>query len=304
MMTITNLVSTEIDSKQLIENSYQKIKKGSKSFYFASLFLSPKIRRRAWYLYAWCRLSDDLVDSARSNAEAQAHLAMLNTELDQLFSESKLPLKETEASLALSGISELKNEVNLSVIYLKDLLRGYKMDLNGFVAKSQAELIEYCYCVAGTVGLMMCQVMEIKNPNAFAHAKDLGIAMQLTNIMRDIHEDFKLGRVYIPQEFFTLNHYSVSDLTLHTNHVYVKAARYLFELAEKYYQSGYVGLKYLPFRERVAIAIAAVTYRKIGLEVLRLGEKAWNSRTFTTLLQKLACAFEGIFLAMRHSFKN
>jgi phytoene synthase len=289
-------------SRLLMKESYQRIKEGSKSFHFASLFLSPKIRRRAWFLYAWCRISDDLVDKVNSLPEAELNLALLNKELDLLYGESKLLGLDSESCKALLGIQSLKSEVGLSVTYLKDLLRGYQMDLDNFVARPLKDVLDYCYCVAGTVGLMMCQVMEIKNPSAGVHAKNLGIAMQLTNIMRDIQDDLRLGRVYIPQEFFVSQNLSVMDLRDRPNEVSVLASHYLYDLAEGYYQSGHEGLKYLPFRERLAVSIASITYRQIGVEVLKRGQHAWSSRTYTTPLQKINCAVRGLFLALKASF--
>jgi phytoene synthase len=276
-------------------------------------------------LYAWCRISDDLVDKAKSLPEATANLAILNQELDLLYSESHLlesgssseSLASTstsgsrsgseiglasESCRALLGIQNLKSEVGLSVTYLKDLLRGYQMDLDNFVARPLKDVLDYCYCVAGTVGLMMCQVMEIKNPSAGVHAKNLGIAMQLTNIMRDIQDDLRLGRVYIPQEFFVSQNLSVMDLRDRPNEVSAQAARYLYDLAEGYYESGHEGLKFLPFRERLAVSIASITYRQIGVEVLKRGQHAWSSRTYTSPLQKIICAVRGLFLALKASF--
>lgn len=295
MLLVTQ--TSALTSKELVSVSYQKIKQGSKSFHFASLFLSPKIRRRAWYLYAWCRVSDDLIDNATSLDQALSNLDQLNRDIDQVYQDSQEKGPADHSDSSVIGIHQLKLEVNLSSVYLKDLLRGYRMDLEGFTARPKSELLDYCYCVAGTVGLMMCEVMEVTDPKALGHAKDLGIAMQLTNIIRDIQSDLSLGRVYIPQEFFVQHNLNVSDFYSNPNGVSVTASKYLFDLAETYYQSGHLGLKYLPMRERIAIAVASITYRKIGLEVLKRGERAWSQRTFTTPLQKLLCAIKGVYLA-------
>jgi len=302
MMSIASGSDVKSSTRELILESYKNIQKGSKSFHFASLFLSRRIRQRAWFLYAWCRISDDLVDHAPTKRAALEYLDLLTFELDTLYNESRLPNVASESFKALPGINLLKNDVGLSVIYLKDMLRGYRMDVDGFIARPLHELLDYCYCVAGAVGLMMCQVMQVTDPRALEHAKNLGIAMQLTNIIRDIQEDLKLGRIYIPQEFFSNRGLNVSDLYSSPNKICLSAAHYLFELAEPFYMSGYHGLRYLPFRERLSISIAAVTYRQIGLEVLKRGDLAWTSRTYTSLFQKFTCAIRGLFLTIKMSF--
>lgn len=279
-------------SAALRQESHRRIQQGSKSFYFASWFLSPKFRIHAWLLYLWCRESDDLIDEAPSREQALANLEHLNSQLHQIFNSTTSELPTDFKSKALIA---LKLELNFDCSPLYDLLRGYKMDLDGYYLKSQAQLLDYCYCVAGTVGVMMCQIMQVKSPQALVHAKDLGIAMQLTNIMRDFETDFKLNRLYIPQEFFTKFQLSPEAILHDRLSVFVKAAPYLFELTETYYQSGIKGLSYLPFRERLSIAIAASVYRRIGLLVIKKQDQAWSQRTYTHWGQKLASLLQGLY---------
>lgn len=282
--------------QELHQSCYQKIKKGSKSFFFASLFLSPLTRKRAWLLYAWCRVSDDLIDQAPSKKVALQNIESLKSNLAQVYNSNDLnPRTLTEID---QGILILKNQVGLSQVYLQDLLRGYQMDLEGYVAKPTDTLLDYCYCVAGTVGLLMCQVMGITHAKALEHAKNLGIAMQLTNIMRDIKSDLELGRIYLPEEFFLKSNLSPQELDSNFKHIAQLGARYLFELAESYYASGKQGFKYLPWRERTAIAVATATYRQIGIEVMKRGPEAWTSRTYTSPWKKLKCAMLGIYWAL------
>lgn len=283
-------------SANLYQESHRRIQQGSKSFYFASWFLSSKFRLHAWLLYLWCRESDDLIDEAPSHELALTNLEQLNTQLHQIF--DKTDQSQLSTDFKTQALMALKLEINFDASPLHDLLRGYKMDLDGYYLKSQSQLLDYCYCVAGTVGIMMCQIMQIKSSQALTHAKDLGIAMQLTNIIRDFDIDLKLNRLYIPLEFF--NSHSLSpDMTV-TNRIAIfkQAALYLFNLAETYYQSGLKGLRYLPFRERLAIATAASVYRRIGLMVLKKQEQAWSHKTYTHWGQKLFSLGQGFYWSL------
>lgn len=286
-------------SHTLYHESHQRIKQGSKSFYFASWFLSKKFRLHAWLLYLWCRESDDLIDEAKSSQEALSNLENLKIQLHQIFNSQD---GVTSSDFKAKALIALKNELNFDPAPLFDLLRGYRMDIEGFYLKSQTQVLEYCYCVAGTVGIMMCQIMNITSNQALIHAKDLGIAMQLTNIMRDLETDYKLNRVYIPLEFFTQNQLTPESLLKNRPALFAIAAPYLFQIAETYYQSGVKGLIYLPFRERLSIAIAASVYRRIGLLILKKKHQAWSQKTHTHFGQKVFSLIQGLYWALGGKF--
>jgi 15-cis-phytoene synthase len=164
-----------------------------------------------------------------------------------------------------------------------ELIEGMAMDVRGTRYTTLKELLLYCYRVAGTVGLMMSPVMGLRDQKALRHAADLGIAMQLTNIARDITEDAAMGRIYLPltclQEAGI--HPEAIAAPEHREKLAVLTLRLLRE-AERYYRSGDAGLWYLSFRSACAVAAARHVYVKIGSLLLRKRPCAWDQRAYVT----------------------
>ena len=172
---------------QYISDAKLTLKKNGKSFYWAGKFLPSAYIDRASELYQFCRVLDDIADSGERRS--------LQT------------LKEIKSNFINHKELKFKNNCNLKYpsffnIYSKKaathLIDGLILDQNTVLFKEEEELIQYSYYVAGTVGLMMCDALKCKNKDAYLFAIDLGIAMQLTNIARDVLEDAKMGRRYIP----------------------------------------------------------------------------------------------------------
>ena len=176
-------------------NTYS-IKSEGKSFYWASFFLPKKNRIAASRLYSICRYLDDVADNSKLDTSSQ---------IKNIFNQ----IKENESSEI--NIFFKKNNINLSI--LKDLIDGLISDQQNVRVTDEKELIDYSYKVAGTVGLMMLPIINTKDAEARKHAIDLGIAMQLTNIARDVYEDAKMNRLYLPKEW--LGQVSISDLIDH-----------------------------------------------------------------------------------------
>ncbi len=135
-----------------------------------------------------------------------------------------------------------------------------------------AELIRYGYRVAGTVGLMMCGVLGVDEPEALPFAVDLGVGMQLTNICRDVYEDRAMGRVYLPAERLAEAGSSTDELLLGRSdpQVVSRIVRDVLGLAERYYRSADLGMRWIPLRSRVAILAASRIYRSIGRRLIRV----------------------------------
>ncbi|MFN7729802.1 MAG: phytoene/squalene synthase family protein [Bdellovibrio sp.] len=267
---------------QLIHFSREQIRKGSKSFAAASFFLSEKEKSGAWLLYSWCRHCDDEIDHAQSPEEAVQKLLRLREQTLLAFANTQVM-----DSPQFEGLRLLFQATGLPVQYPLDLLRGMQMDVEGYWGRSEDELLDYCYCVAGVVGLMMCHVMNVSDERALAHAVDLGQAMQLTNISRDIDADLKLGRVYIPREWLARDGLAPEDLTSPwTRPLWPRYTKQLLALAEDRYDSGRQGLHYLSFRAAWAVSIALGVYRAIGTKVLDRGSRAWDQRCYTTRFEK------------------
>lgn len=258
------------------------IAKGSKSFSFASLIFSERQREASWQLYAWCRRSDDAIDDSPTHEQAFRALEDLKLRTRSAF----------RGDLATEhpwvGLREIAKRYSLPETAAMDMLRGFEMDL-GILESSGVpveaattkikvqmntwdDLLDYCYCVAGTVGLLMCPIMGVKNPDAGRSAVAMGSAMQLTNIARDIKEDFERGRIYLPLEELRARGLHQDELLDPKNRMAVFAiVRQMLERAEDMYTLGEQGLRYLPFRAAWAVQVAASIYRDIGRKVLERG---------------------------------
>ena len=166
----------------------------ARSFRWASAFLSQAQRLRVAALYAFCRAVDDLADAENATPEDRRDLEAL---FDALAAE---PDGETLWPPSYLWFRELCVECGIDFQVVRELLIGMISDLDLVRIQSDRDLVRYCYRAAGTVGLMMCAVLGVRDPRAWRHAVDLGIAMQLTNISRDVLEDAQACRVYLPAE--------------------------------------------------------------------------------------------------------
>ena len=171
------------------EPAWRLLREHARTFAFGSRFLSNDRRNAITAAYAWCRIADDIVDQAGEVAPSDVALS-----LDRWAAELYRP--EHPVSVAFA-VARRRYDIPLGPIL--DLLRGMRQDLAPRAYADWDELREYCYCVAGTVGLIAAPVFGCRGDRALVHAVDLGIAMQLTNILRDVAEDARLGRVYLPE---------------------------------------------------------------------------------------------------------
>lgn len=238
------------------------IRRHSKSFALAARLLPPAKRERAEALYAWCRAADDRIDHASDPTAAGAALAELRANVDAVYAGRPVTTPAADALRRAVATCDLPKA------YPLDMLAGFEMDVRGTRYATEGELLLYCHRVAGVVGLMMCHALGVTDDHALPHAAHLGIAMQLTNIARDVAEDWARGRLYLPAEWLArvpAPHEPPCDELL------APAVRRCLELADRYYQSGEVGLKYLAPRCRLAIATAARVYRAIGTKVAASG---------------------------------
>ena len=175
---------------EIVVQSRGVLSKHARSFRWASWFLPADRRDDAAVVYAFCRLVDDIADCSDDDSIARIELEKLSREIQRL--EAPRPLVAAFLQIAASR--------NMDTIYALELIAGVLSDLGEVRFQEQEELFRYSYRVAGTVGLMMCAVLGVVDPNAHAHAVDLGVAMQITNICRDVKEDAEIGRVYIPAD--------------------------------------------------------------------------------------------------------
>ena len=255
----------------------QMLTQRGRTFHWARRLLSARHAGRATRLYGFCRHIDDLVDECSSLAAAYAALAVVRQALQTGQSDDPV----TRDMLQLMRDCDIDPAIPL------ELVEGVEGDLGEVRVTDMAELLRYCYRVAGTVGLMMTDVLDVSAPEALPHAVDLGIAMQLTNICRDVRDDALLGRRYLPATLVgALEPSALVDPDAATQATAVHAIGALLTLADRYYASGEQGLRYLPPGARSGILVAARVYREIGVVLRQRGGDCWTSRATVSTAAK------------------
>jgi phytoene synthase len=254
------------------------IKKGSKSFSLAAKLFDRETRNAAFFLYGWCRYCDDQVDQP-GKAQNQTELAQRVDALKHhtlaafSFAQQREPV--------FVALQYIAHRYGIPAHYALELIEGMAMDVRGARYATFKELLVYCYRVAGTVGLMMSHVMGLREERALKHAADLGIAMQLTNIARDITEDTAMGRIYLPLSWLQEAGIQAKEIAApeHREKLAMLTFRLLRE-ADRYYRSGDAGLWHLSFRSACAVSAARHVYSEIGSLLLQKGARAWDRRIY------------------------
>jgi phytoene synthase len=254
------------------ESPARVLKRHGRSFHFAGQLLAGRDLQRSARLYTFCRWLDDLVDEGHPLV-ARHHLARVRSELQ----------RGQASSHRVADFLDLAQTCKLPMHAAFDLIDGLEQDLDPARLESWEELVRYAYRVAGTVGLMMSQVLGATDANARPFAIDLGIAMQLTNIARDVGEDAAANRRYLPGCW--VGDLEPAEFGGHTEPVRA-ACRRLVQRAEAYYDSGLSGLSHLPPRPALAIGVAGRIYRQIGRRLLARGGDPLAERTVVPTWQK------------------
>lgn len=260
------------------------------SFNWAKRFLGKKMGYDAARLYSFCRVLDDMADGDIPNGHE--HLMNIQNTLNS---------GGWDNHPFLNQFSSMVEEYQLPTEVIGALVEGLMDDQEPEVLiRDEAGLIQYAYKVAGTVGLLMCCVLNTNNPRAKPHAIDLGIGMQLTNIARDVVVDAKMGRRYLPGSW--VNDMTPEEILQAAENpdgenaaIISSAVRRLLALAEKYYASGRTGLSYLPARAHFAIGVAAKVYRQIGIQLLRSKHMWWGPKQVTSKPSKVFCTIRASF---------
>ena len=273
------------------------ITKGSKSFSLAAKLFDPQIRDAAVFLYGWCRYCDDQVDDAGASgdrAELESRLTALKEKTASAFS------IEPQREPVFIALQHIVHRYGIPAHYALELIEGMAMDVRGTRYTSLRDLLLYCYRVAGTVGLMMSHVMGLRDQSALRNAADLGIAMQLTNIARDITEDAAMGRIYLPLAWLDEAKIPHDQVAAPENRdkLAILAVRLLNE-ASRYYRSGDAGLWHLSFRSACAVAAARQVYSEIGALLVKRGARAWDQRTYVTGARKIWVVLRGVLMLAR-----
>ena len=255
------------------------------SFHWARRLLSAPHAERATRLYGFCRRIDDMADEATDAALAHAALAVIRRALQT----GECVDANTANGAETADMLQLMRTCSIDPADPLELLRGVEGDLGEVRIADMDELLRYCYRVAGTVGLMMTAALDVTAPEALPHAVDLGIAMQLTNICRDVREDAVLGRRYLPATLVgPLEPAALINPTPAVRATVSHALRVLLEAADRHYASGEQGLRYLPAGARAGILVAARVYRGIGTVLREREFDCWSSRAKVSTAGKLA----------------
>ena len=195
----------------------------------------------------------------------------------------------------------LKQELDLPVFAVKDLLKGLISDQGTVLLLNENQLIQYSYKVAGTVGLMMAPILGISSKKAIPFAVDLGIAMQLTNISRDVLEDACMGRRYLPIGWAPEN---IAEADYKTRQVVRDSIEEMLHLADTYYESGVRGICYLPRRSRFAVYLMAKIYRHIGILILDRNIAWWKGRVYVPMHKKIYLTLLALPKVLYHLITN
>lgn len=252
------------------------LKEGSKSFYAASLLLPAGVRDDAGAVYAWCRVADHAVD--RSDQPAAA-LESIRPGLERLYvGRPQGPVERAFADTVF------RHRISRDIP--EAMLEGFEWDVAGRRYDNLSEVIDYCVRVGSTVGAMMTTVMGRRDPETLAAACRLGVAMQLTNIARDVGEDARAGRLYLPvRELREVGVDPEEWLASPTPLEGIRrVVRGMLDDADRLYEAAWPGIEHLPARCRPAIRAAALVYAQIGQKVRdadcdSVTTRAWTAKT-------------------------
>ena len=253
---------------------------GSRSFYFATRFFPREMARSAHAVYWFCRHTDDLVDECQSIEQGRADLEDWSNELN-----AGLAAGRSDHPVLAPFLDTLQR-CGIPHEYPLELLEGMRMDLNATRYRTFDDLRVFCYRVASVVGLMMSHVIGYRDP-ALPHAIDLGIAMQITNILRDVGEDLDRGRIYLPEEDLDRFGYSEADLRARVNNpAFRELMKFEAARARAYYRSAEPGIQLLSRQGRFAVQIASDVYKNILSRIERSNYDVFETRAVVPASQK------------------
>lgn len=298
MLQLSKTIIPRMKKLATIEESYQLCRQitadYAKTFYLGTLLMPESKRRAVWAIYAWCRSTDELVDGVQANSTTQATLDQCEQQLESVFAGH--PVIDEDVAL----VDTLQN-FHLDIQPFREMIAGQRMDLERNRYHTFDELYLYCYRVAGTVGLMSTTIMGVdtrpysapwkKHQNVYVpypEAIALGIANQLTNILRDVGEDMKRGRIYLPLEELKLFNYTEQDLL---NGVIDDRWRgfmkFQIQRARKFYVEAEKGISMLSPDARLPVWAALMLYSQILDVIERNDYDVFNKRAYVPALRKL-----------------
>ncbi len=277
----------------LVAKARDAIREGSHSFAAASKLFDRTTRERAWLLYAWCRRCDDIADNQDKGGPLgdQGNVKGAEDRVQAIRILTRRAYDEQPtADPAFDGFGLVADECGLTMDMANDMIGGFALDATRWQPKTEADLLRYCYHVAGSVGVMMARVMGVPEDDGdtLDRACDLGLAFQMANVARDIVEDAEAGRCYLPATWLAEKGWEAGDHALPENRfVLASLMPRLIGLMEKHEAASKLGAARLRFRQRWAVLAAANIYGAIGRKVLSRGQRAWDRRVRVNRFEKL-----------------
>lgn len=261
------------------------IKHHSKSFYFSARLLPAAKRTSIMALYAFCRLSDDLVDEADGDGDKQVARQRARADLES-WARTCDQGGDAEHAVAQAWL-DTRVRFGIPRQLTEELLSGIRMDLSIDRYETWDDLWVYCYRVASTVGLMSMYITGTETMEAVPYAVQLGVALQLTNILRDVGEDARSGRIYLPAEDMARFGYSEEMLMSGVvSREFVRLMNFEMQRAHAMYESAWRGIAMLPADSRPAIAAAATVYRGILQKIVELKYDVFKHRAHLSMGEK------------------
>jgi phytoene synthase len=265
----------------------------ARSFYLAALFLPSALRHDVRLVYTFCRMVDDLADDPPLGmTRSQIIETLEGWEQDLLGRDVADPL--------MVDMQRIIREYAVSPAYFLMLLDGARMDLTLTHIATLEELGTYSILVAGSVGMILAQMMGARHPTALAAARDLGVAMQMTNVLRDVVEDLDRGRIYLPRQTLSVAGCTTVLLLERRPSPQVRAAmREVVDEARLRYRRGRAGIEFLNPETRLSVAIAAGLYEQILEKIERSDYDVFSRRVHLGMLEKWMAALP---LCLRYRF--
>lgn len=266
-------------------------RKHAKTFYMATRFLPYHKQRGIFAIYGLCRTLDDIVDENEDNSlDVKKSCAEIINQLEKFRGELVSAYRGVEqTNSVLIAFADVLNRYNISLEHPLTLLDGVKMDLVKNRYETFDELYEYSYKVASVVGLMTSEIFGYKNPQAINHAVDLGIAMQLTNILRDVGEDLERNRIYIPREDLVRFGISEEEMFMkETSNKFIDLMKYQIDRARYYYKEADKGIPMLSKDSRLPVLLARENYSRILDKIEDNNYQVFNQRAYLNSTEKFS----------------
>lgn len=293
---INGATATDFVPGAAVDTAYEHCRRVARAvartFYYGSLFLPLEKRRASWALYGFCRTADNIADEPDRYPDPAAELNRWREALIETY-------EGHPRGPVMVAWADMLRRYPVPIAPALELLDGVAMDFSGAYYKTFEDLRLYCYRVAGTVGLLMAPVLGYQDTAALSAAVDLGIGMQLTNILRDIGEDAIAGRVYLPEDDLKRFGYTREEaLNGVRNDAFVRLIEFEMARAEAYYERGLRGVTLLDSDAQLAIALSAQLYRAILGRIRRNNYDVFTRRARISFPGKLA-AIPGTWLRLQ-----